>query len=293
MEERHRSATFADWNPLQYLADYYTRVEQDEELTLRFLTERARRIANRPVVLEFGIGPTVHHLLPIAPYVSEIHVADLLPANLRQVGWWQEQRATAHDWRPFTSYVLSQEGVACPGAEDVAAREALVRSQITRYLLCDAALANPLGRGRAGTYDCLLSCYCADSATDDKATWRRYMDNMLSLLRPGGLFITTALRNCTHYSVGDKRFPSANVNERDLERLFREHDVADPVVEAAETPEHAEIGYGSVLLAAGIVNRPMLREPSGSRISGALSRRPGMGRGPDSGSWLVGGGPAS
>jgi hypothetical protein len=275
MEHRPKRASFADWNPLLYLADYYTRVEQDEELTLRFLIEQARRIPDQPVLLEFGIGPTVHHLLPIAPYVSEIHVADLLPSNLRQVRWWQEQRPTAHDWRPFTSYVLSAETASSPSDADIAAREALVRSRLTRYLPGDAALANPLGPAALGSYDCLLSCYCADSATDNKGRWRRYMSNMLSLLKPGGLFITTALRNCESYAVGDTRFPSSRVNEQDFECLFREHQVTDVTIEVAATPEHAAIGYGSVLLVAGTVNRPVVEEGSSTRVSGAMWRRPG------------------
>jgi hypothetical protein len=278
MERTHRTS-FADWNPLQYLSDYYSRVEQDEQLTLRFLAQQAHRIANRPVILEFGIGPTVHHLLPITPYVSEIHVADLLPANLRQVRLWQERRETAHDWTPFVVQVLKEEGISSPTAGDITARETLVRQAITRYLPCDAALRNPLGSHAAGGYDCLLSCYCADSATDDKTQWRRYMDNMMSLLKPGGLFLTTALRNCDHYDVGDRRFPSARVNERDFELLFREHEVEHLTMEVAQTPEHAAIGYGSVLLAVGVVNQPVLRRNSGQRVSHAESDQVAPGRG--------------
>lgn len=278
MERSHRTS-FVDWNPLQYLSDYYSHVEQDEELTLAFLARQAPRILNRPVVLEFGIGPTVHHLLPIVPYVSEIHVADLLPANLRQVRLWQERKETAHDWTPFVVQVLKEEGVSNPTAADIAARESLVRQSITRYLPCDAGLANPLGPEATGSYDCLLSCYCADSATDDKAEWRHYTDNMMSLLKPGGLFITTALRDCDHYNVGDRRFPSARVNERDFELLFREHEVEHLTIEVAQTPEHAAIGYGSVLLAVGVVNRPVLRRNSGQRVSYGESDQLAPGRG--------------
>ena len=46
------------------------------------------------------------------------------------------------------------------------------------------------------------------------------MANITDLVEPGGLFITAALRRCRSYLVGDKRFPSANVDEHDLQRVL-------------------------------------------------------------------------
>ena len=58
-------------------------------------------------------------------------------------------------------------------------------------------------------------------------------------MRPGGVFITAALRRCRHYVVGGKRFPSADVDEYDM------HAVLAPrfgAVEARKLAEHARTG---------------------------------------------------
>lgn len=249
-------ATFDEWNPVEYLADYYTYVEQDERHTLRFLAQEFEKIEGRPVALEFGIGPTLHRAMSLSPYVREIHVADYLPSNLEEIRKWQKGDIGAHDWKPFAETVLAYEGVPAPGIRDIHQREALTRRRITNHFVGDASSSYPIGRQTGRQYELLLSCYCADSATNDKATWFRYMTNILRLLKPGGFFVTAALRNCQHYKVGDKYFPSANVNEDDFESLFRqlEFDMSRAIIQVENVPEHNAIGYGSIVLASGFTS---------------------------------------
>ena len=92
-----------------------------------------------------------------------------------------------------------------------------------------------------------MSAYCADSATADRATWERYMRHISGLVRPGGVFITAALRRSSSYLVGGKRFPSADVDEHDL-RAVLEPDFDCEIV-VREVPEHARLGYAGIVLA--------------------------------------------
>ena len=167
-------------------------------------------------VLVFGTGPTLHHVFLAAPTASEIHLADYLPANLEEIERWRTRDPAAHDWREFVRYTLECEGLAAPTEDDVTRREELTRSKITRLLQVDARRPVPLDR----RYATVISAYCADSATDDRAMWETLMANIADLVAPGGLFITAALRRCRSYLVGDKRFPSANVDEHDLRRVL-------------------------------------------------------------------------
>ena len=64
------------------------------------------------------------------------------------------------------------------------------RARVTHCLRGDAGRASPLSTQVIGHYDVLLSCFCAESATGDRATWRRYVRNILRLLAPGGLVLT-------------------------------------------------------------------------------------------------------
>lgn len=245
-------AAYAAWDAERYLREYYLRVEPDEELTLAFLVREFRKIAAGATALEFGAGPTLHHLLPLAPHVSEMHVADYLPANLAAVRRWAQQRAGAHDWRPFTRYVLGREGHAQPNEPDVCQRENLTRSRLTRLFACDAMRPDPLMSAARRRYDVIVSCYCAESATADAAVWQRCMSHILGLLAPGGLFVTAALRKCARYRVGERWFPCAHIDERDVSAalLRAGFERGSTQVEVHAVPQLRTLGYESIVLAS-------------------------------------------
>ena len=200
-----------------------------------------------------------------APKASEIHLADYLPANLAEIERWRTRDPAAHDWRAFIRYTLECEGLAAPTDADVTRREELTRAKITRLLQVDARRAVPLDR----RYATVISAYCADSATDDRATWETLMTNITALVGPGGLFITAALRRCRSYLVGDKRFPSANVDEHDLRRVLAPE--FTPRVHVRHLEGHEAQGYSGVVLADA---RRRARRPQsrGSRSGVLLSR---------------------
>ena len=112
------------------------------------------------------------------------------------------------------------------------------------------AQENLVGADLRGHFAIVLSPFCADSATDDKAVWTRYSRNIASLVRPGGLMLTSALRRCRRYRVGKRFFPSADIDEADLQKVLAEDFAPDSVsVEVRETPEHSDQGYAGILLA--------------------------------------------
>lgn len=243
---------FDTWDAARYLAEYYARVEADEAATLAFITRACRRIATPGRALVFGIGPTVHHLLPLAPHAREIHVTDYLESNLDHVRRWLRRDARAHDWRAFGRHVLGGEGISAPTERQVGEREALVRERVTRCLRGDAGKVSPLAPRETGRYDVVLSCYCAESATGDRLVWRRYVRNILRLLAPGGLFITAALRRCRAYHVGRQRFASADIDEGDLAGVLLDcgADPAQLQIEVQPVGLRERLGYDSIVLAA-------------------------------------------
>lgn len=234
-----------DWSPRRYLADYYREVEADERLTLGFLADAAREVGPDASVLIFGAGPTLHHALPFAG-ARVVDLCDLLPGNLNEIRRWRAGMPDAHDWRPFVRHVLACEGRA---ADDAAAarRESEIRARIGRLLPCDLALAVPVAGG-AGGWDVVVTAYCPDSATDDVATWALYMRRITALAAPGGLLLVAALRRCAGYRVGDRTFPSANIDEGDL-RAALEPLATAVQVEPHRLPGRPRHGYSGILLA--------------------------------------------
>lgn len=242
---------FRAWSASAYLRHYYARVEDDEAATLAFLVDALDGEPPAAEALEFGAGPTLHHVLPLAPHAAAIDVTDLLNSNLGALHDWIADRPGAHDWRPFTRHVLACERRPA-GAAQVAAREALTRRRLRGLLRADAANADPLGAAGRRRYAIVVSCFCADSATADKATWSRYMHHIGGLVAPGGLLLLAALRRCAVYRVGEQHFPSANVDEHDIAAQLGAtgFDVARARIDVATVPHQRRLGYDGIVLGA-------------------------------------------
>lgn len=235
----------ADWDAARYLADYYGAVDADERHTIAFLVETARGVRPGASLLVFGAGPTLHHAFPFAGRAGRIDLSDMLPGNLREIERWRAGAPGAHDWRPFARQTLGCAGAPADAAA-VARLEARTRARIGRLIVSDLRRPRPIEP--PGRYDVVVSAYCADSATDDLATWELYMRRIAGLVRPGGVLVVAALRLCRGYRVGDRVFPSANVDAADLRRVLGPL-AADVRVEARHLPEQARHGYAGILLA--------------------------------------------
>jgi hypothetical protein len=268
LRRRPALASFeTDWVPSEYLADYYSKVEPDELATIAFFVEAMKHVEEGEPVLFFGVGPTLHHVFLAAGRASEIHLADYLPANLAEIRRWLDRDPTAHDWHAFVRYTLECEGLGSPTDEEITQREELTRAKVTRLLEADARNERPL----AEQYGTVISAYCADSATNDRTTWQTLMSNITGLVRPGGTFVTAALRRCRSYRVGGKPFPGANVDEDDL-RSVLEPEFERHTVEMRHLAEHAAQGYRGIVLAwARRHPHQPARAPSTTSIAGPTS----------------------
>ena len=240
-----------------YLATYYRQPPTtDERAVLSFLTRQYRRIAALPCAIEIGCGPTVHHMLPIAPYVSEIHMADYLPDNLEQVRLWRDSAPNAHAWRHYTSLVLHLEGQAATLGE-VAQREAETRHKITTLLRCDLKRDSPLGAERQ--YAAVCCFYVAENIGIAREEWTRVMSRVAALTAPGGLLFLSALRETDFYVVKSpdgrlQRYPSARLTEGDFQELLpmlgfsRRH----TIIESTSLTGQENEGVSGVILVAAL-----------------------------------------
>jgi hypothetical protein len=80
------------------------------------------------------------------------------------------------------------------------------------------------------------------------------MRHISGRVRPGGVFITAALRRSRSYLVGGKRFPSAHVDEHDLRAVLEPE--FECAIEVRKVPEHARLGYEGIVLATARRRRP-------------------------------------
>jgi len=243
---------FEAWVPRDYLTEYYSELQEDERSTLKYFVERFRAAPPGPVLC-FGCGPTLHHVFLAAPRTTEIYLADYLPANLAEIESFRRREPDAHDWSVFVRYTLLSESGIEPSRSEIDARMDLLREKIAALLPADANLSDPLGHEFRGHFATVLSPYCAESATSDRATWTHFCRNIASLVRPGGLFLTSALRLCERYKSGGRFFPATPIDERDLRQVLEQDFSADSIeIEVRELQDHADQGFSSILLARAI-----------------------------------------
>ena len=125
----------------------------------------------------------------------------------------------------------------------------MTRARITKLLHVDLREKNPLGVEGAGQYATVISAYCADSATGDKIEWATYMQRIAGLVRPGGLLLVAALRRSRGYVVGGKTFPSADVDEMDLQAVLEPRfGRGNVTIQACKLTGAAPKGYSGVVL---------------------------------------------
>jgi hypothetical protein len=246
---------WADWNPKEYNTEYYSEVTLDGRYLMEWVVESVALSGSVPLAIEFGSGPTILHMLPLAPKANEIHVAEYLAPNRAEVQAWVNNEPGTHDWSLFTRAFLQMEGNQNPSDEECAARENELRRKITSIVPGDAYLDDPIGPEGRARYPLVLSLCCADSATNSKETWKLFMKNIASLIAPGGMWIISACGEHSHYKVGECRFPGACISGRDMLDCLLDLGFRDVDVRMREVPDSSGQGFGCTILARAIKPR--------------------------------------
>ncbi len=253
-----RSALARDWtsfDPNAYLDEYYADVGPENVALLRFLNEAYRQMPSGGTLLDFGGGPTIYPLISAAPRFDEIHFSDYLQANLDEVRKWLTKGPDAFDWQAFVRRALELETGRVCTLSDIEIRESEIRARVTRLLRCDASRAYPLDGPRV-SYDVVLTNFCAESATSDYAQWRSFIHNIVSLLRPGGQLVMSALKGATRYSVGPVSFPAVEISEDDLIEALEDAGFPRKWIELRSIPaDRPTRDYQGLILATAMKER--------------------------------------
>lgn len=241
------------WDSQAYLREYYSlpHIPDDEVIVVRHLVQwlkQTGKIFTRAI--DFGCGPTVHLLAPIAPYVEEIHCADYLAENLAEIQKWRENRPDAHNWDLNIRHVLEVEKQANATDDEVEARKSLMRHKITTLRHCDLRAEQLLGEEI--TYDLVLSAYCVDASTNQKDEWCQLLGKLLALCAPIGGAIVLLSSCCAHnYHLQGVRLPFANVDEKDIANILANSgfDLDQALIEKVSICDWAELGFDKVVIA--------------------------------------------
>ncbi len=211
-----------DFDPRQYLKEYYLTVGPENRGLIDFSNKAARDIRPGSRILIAGSGPCPYEAFPLALVASEIHFSDYLEANLDEVRAWHRNDPNAHNWDPFIYESIHAEG-GNPTAADVELRAALIRGKVTQFLPINVKKSNPLGRESRSKYDVVSMNFVAESITNSEDEWKDIMSNVCSLVRPGGTIITASLREAAFYTVAGHRFRATYLHESDIARSLSQN----------------------------------------------------------------------
>lgn len=247
--KKNNIESWEHWNPKDYLETYFSTLSlgSDSYDAWEFLVRELKGLKEKPErILDFGSGPTLFGVIPCAPYVSEIHMCDYLDCNINAIKAWINEDADMFNWNNCIAEVLKIEGVE-PTNENVKKRATELREKISCLQHCDAGKACPLDK--LLEYPLIISTYCLDSATSSKNVWNVYMNNMLTLLANRGTLLLTALRKCKTYNVGKMSFPSANIDEIDVEDAllrngFKKENIS---IQICDAPDCADEGFSGLI----------------------------------------------
>jgi hypothetical protein len=243
---------YQDWEPKDYLTDYFMEIAPDDQFAMEFLVESLRKTESVPVALDFGCGPTVHHIFPVVPKAKEIHLAEYLPSNRDEVEKWLLNRNDAHDWRKFTLEILRLEGNPTPTEAEAIEREQQARDRITQVVPGDVAHRDPLGSAKREFYPLVTSHYCAEAATASKEKWYVYMQNLMSLVQSGGVLIISVCGAANFYRVGNNLFPCAGVNAQDVLACLKDNHFVDIDLWTRQIPDESGQGFSQLVYARAV-----------------------------------------
>ncbi len=233
--------------PIEYLNEYYGQLDEEDAFTARFLAAACAMLPNDLLVQEYGGGPILTAVIPLAPYAREIHFSDYVAACVEETRAWKHAEAGTFDWSDYVRLSLEMEGQTATH-EAVAERIALMREKLTTFTHCDARLMPPL-QGGAPQYDLVSAQHCLDVAAQHESEFGWVTKNVESLVKPGGYFLIGVTLGTSVYTVGGKPFSRANLKPDDLRHTLL--DLGYEILHYDVTPVPNGREYKGICMALG------------------------------------------
>ncbi|XP_012865224.1 PREDICTED: nicotinamide N-methyltransferase [Dipodomys ordii] len=213
------------FNPRDYLEKYYNfgPRHSSENQILRHLLRSLYKIfclgdVKGDLLIDIGSGPTIYQLLSACQSFKEIIVTDYVDQNLQELKKWLKKEPGAFDWSPVVTYVCDLEGNRVESWE----KEEKLRQAVKHVLKCDVTQSQPLGGVPVPLADCLLSALCLDAACPDLPAYRRALENLSGLLKPGGFLVIVDALKSSYYMVGEQRFSSLSLSREAVRAAVEE-----------------------------------------------------------------------
>ncbi|XP_039645098.1 phenylethanolamine N-methyltransferase-like [Perca fluviatilis] len=216
------ASCYQGFDPAAYLQNYYTPpladLERKDSIMPWKLACLHRAFTEGDVsgelLVDIGSGPTLYQVMSGCEVFNKVLLTDFLEVNRQELRrWLQDEGGCSLDWTPFLQHVCKLEGRRPSAWTEKAAK---LRQVIMDIVPIDVHCPQPLALDAlpsAGA-DCLVSCFCLESASPDLAAFTRALGNIGRLLRPGGHLLLIGSLGMSYFSVEPGlKIPQNPVNE--------------------------------------------------------------------------------
>ncbi|KAJ8368553.1 hypothetical protein SKAU_G00085810 [Synaphobranchus kaupii] len=203
----------------EYLRSFYRAPDDVSSFMLRHLNETfSSGNIKGSRLIDIGSGPTIHGLISASKYFEEIMVSDFTDSNRREIEKWLNKEEGRFDWSPTIQFVCELESRS-RSSEEVEQR---LRQAVKQVLRCDVRQENPFHPLTVEPADCILSSLCLEAACKDLETYRRALQSIAALLKPGGVLVLIGVLNESFYIVGQQRFSCLVLSQSFIEETLRD-----------------------------------------------------------------------
>ena len=172
-----------------YLSTRFTDVNKEERIIfpLEMFHKEFSSLPPSLKILDYGTGPVIMSLISASTKASELVLAEHSANNREALRSWLADEPCAFNWTPFFEHVVHRlEGKSI---QDAAAREALVRTKVKHVVNADLDGSTIIEDGFEGPYDVVSSSCCLDSCGSTRDMFKRNLQNLSALVKPGGRFM--------------------------------------------------------------------------------------------------------
>ncbi|XP_035864475.1 phenylethanolamine N-methyltransferase-like [Sander lucioperca] len=245
------AACYQGFDPAEYLQSNYTPPRADFERKDSILSWELACLhraftegdVSGELLVDIGSGPTLYQVMSGCEVFNKVFLTDFLEVNRQELrSWLQDEGGCSLDWTPFLQHVCKLEGRRPSAWTEKAAR---LRQVIVDIVPIDVNRPQPLAHDAlpsAGA-DCLVSCFCLESASPDLAAFTRALGHIGRLLRPGGHLLLIGTLGMSYYMAGDGvKIPTVPVNEAQVCASLKESGYTLIRLEVYTVPQDMNVG---------------------------------------------------
>ncbi|KAM9299255.1 indolethylamine N-methyltransferase-like [Gastrophryne carolinensis] len=164
--------------------------------------------------LDFSAGCSVYQLISLSNVCKEIYMIRLKDSSIDHINLWLKKDGQATDW----SYAFTQACNLEGNKQGCGEKEDQLRKAIKgMYKWKNQSKVDP---SAVPEVDCVISLFILPMISKTKEEFQNNMKEITARLKVGGKFVLFVTLHMTYYQVGEHRYQSLKLDEKDVQDML-------------------------------------------------------------------------